>query len=198
MRREEALGILGLSTAEAKDFAAVRSAYHRRMRAVHPDLNHAPDASEAAAMVSAAYDMLDRAYRAQKSARDGRRAAQQRKDAQRGSRPTPRGMRARVLSETTVTVMGSVPEVFGLVRRAGARIGEVSSLDEGSGMVVVVAEFLHAAPCQVTFSVIRRGDDRAHVRVAVEPMSAGEAPPTAAVTRLLAEKLNALVTSAAS
>ncbi|MEZ5239350.1 MAG: J domain-containing protein [Microthrixaceae bacterium] len=167
MRRDEALGILGLSTAEAKDFAAVRSAYHRRMRAVHPDLNSAPDASEAAAMVSAAYDMLDRAYRTQKNAREVRRSAEARRNGDRPSRPRT-AARARVLSDTTITVMGSLPEAFALARRAGAQIGEVSSADESAGLIVVMAEFLHAPPCQVTLGVVRRGDDRAHVRCSVE------------------------------
>lgn len=188
MQREEALGILGLSPAEAKDFAAVRAAYHRRMRAVHPDLNHSPDASEAAAIVSGAYDMLDRAYRAQRAARATRDAAASR------SRPTGHngsgaGPRARVLNDTTVTAMGTPAEVLTLARRAGALIGEVSSIDDSSGIILVVAEFLHMPPCQVTLKVIKRGADRAHVRCAVDSLSTGEAPPVAAVTRLVAQQM---------
>ena len=186
MQREEALGILGLSPAEAKDFAAVRAAYHRRMRAVHPDLNHSPDASEAAAIVSGAYDMLDRAYRAQRAARATRDAATSRSQ-QPGRNGS--GSRARVLNDTTVTAMGTAAEVFTLARRAGALIGEVSSVDTSSGTILVVAEFLHIPPCQVTLKVIKRGADRAHVRCSVDPLSTGEAPPVAAVTRLVAQKM---------
>lgn len=180
------MGILGLGPAEAKDFAAVRTAYHRRMRAVHPDLNPAPNASEAAARVSAAYDLLDRSYRAQKSARQTRDAAAARSSGTSSSRTNSK---ARALNDTTVTAMGSQSEVFALARRAGALIGEVSSVDASSGMLVVVAEFLHAAPCQVSLTVVKRGADRAHVRCAVEPLSSGEAPPVAAVTRLVAQKM---------
>lgn len=186
MQREEALGILGLAPSEAKDFSAVRTAYHRRMRAVHPDLNSSPNASEAAAMVSAAYDMLDRAYRAQRVARATRDAAAAR------SQPSGRGgarSKARVLNDTTVTAMGTTTEVFDLARRAGALIGEVSSVDSSSGIILVVAEFLHMPPCQVSLKVIKRGSDRAHVRCAVDPLSNGDAPPVAAVTRLVAQKM---------
>lgn len=186
MHREEALGILGLAPTEAKDFAAVRTAYHRRMWAVHPDLNHAPNASEAAARVSAAYDLLDRAYRAQRSARATRDTAASR------SRPAGRngsGSKARVLNDTTVTAMGTTTDVFTLARRAGALIGEVSGVDASSGIILVVAEFLHMPPCQVTLNVIKRGADRAHVRCSVESLSSGDAPPVAAVTRLVAQKM---------
>lgn len=186
MKREEALGILGLEPGEAKDFAAVRTAYHRRMWAVHPDLNSAPNASEAAARVGAAYDLLERAYRAQRSARMTRDAAAAR------SRPAGQngtGSKARVLNDTTVTAMGTQAEVFALARRAGALIGEVSGTDTSSGTILVVAEFLHMAPCQVTLTVIRRGADRAHVRCSVETLSSGDAPPVASVTRLVAQKM---------
>lgn len=185
VRREEALGILGLQLADAKDFATVRRAYHRRMRAVHPDLNPAPEAPEAAAMVSAAYDLLDRAYRAQRTAQANRDAAAAR------SNDTARqgGPRARVLNDTTVTMMGTPAEVFALTRAAAERIGEVSSIDTSAAMLLVVAEFLHMAPCQVTLSVIGRAADRTHIRCAVESLSGGETPPLAAVTRLVAQKL---------
>lgn len=138
-------------------------------------------------MVSAAYDMLDRAYRTQKNA--VRCAAAPRPAATGTVRAGPGPPPARVLSDTTITVMGSLPEAFALARRAGAQIGEVSSADESAGLIVVMAEFLHAPPCQVTLGVVRRGDDRAHVRCSVEVLSTGEAPPVAAVTRLVAEKM---------
>jgi hypothetical protein len=184
VEREEALGILALTPAEAKDFAAVRTAYHRRMWAVHPDRNPAPNASEAAAKVGEAYGLLERAYRAQRSARMTRDAA-----AARTQPAGDGGSRARVLNDTTVTAMGTQVDVFALARRAGAIIGEVSGVDASSGIIVVVAEFLHMAPCQITLTVIKRGSDRVHVRCSVETLSSGDAPPVAAVTRLVAQKM---------
>lgn len=188
MKRNEALGILGLDTAEAKDFAAVRTAYHRRMRAVHPDLNPSPDASEAASMVSAAYDLLERAYRTQKNARMLRDAASHRSAGHSQARHR-RGIGARVISDTTITAMGRPSEIFALARSAGERIGMVTGVDATAGMVVVTAEFVHTPPCQVTLRVAGRGEDRTHVRCSVETLSAGDAPPIAAVTRLVAQQL---------
>lgn len=189
MHREEALGILGLAPSEAKNFAAVRTAYHRRMWAVHPDLNPDPHASEAAARVSAAYDLLDRAYRAQRAARMTRDAAAARSRSPGHNGANGSGARARVLNDTTVTSMGSTADVFTLARRAGELIGEVSSTDTSAGVILVVAEFLHMPPCQVTLTVMKRGADRAHVRCSVESLSSGDAPPVAAVTRLVAQKM---------
>ncbi len=145
-------------------------------------------------MVSAAYDLLDRSYRSQKQARLSREAATAREaSSQRGRSPgreTPTaGTKVRVLNDTTVTAMGTPPEIFSMARRAAALIGEVSSIDSGSGMILVTAEFLHMPPCQVTLTVVKRGIDRVHVRCSVDALSPGEAPPVAAVTRLVAQKL---------
>jgi len=204
VQREEALRILGLDAAHAKDFTNVRRAYHRRMRAVHPDLNPHPNASEATAMVSAAYDLLYRANRAARTA-EARRMQANSSNGHNGSTngtsgagsPRRTGSRARVLNDSTLTVMGEADEVFGLVLAAARALGEVSHAAPGDGMIAVVAEFLHAPPCSVTLQVARRGSDRSHVRCEVEAMSNGDPPPVAAVTRLLARTIGELQSAAA-
>ncbi len=94
-----------------------------------------------------------------------------------------------MLNDTTVTVMGTPAEVFALARAAAEEIGDVSSIDTSSATLLVVAEFLHMAPCQMTLEIIGRGADRTHVRCSVESLSGDQVPPVAAVTRLVTKKL---------
>lgn len=162
-------------------------------------------------MVSSAYDLLYKAHRAAKVSQERRRKS----ESTSGISSTPSASsdsagptsnrtrrsttkRARVLNDTTLTVTGSAVEVFELSLCAAKRLGEVSHAESDDGMIAVVAEFLHTAPCSLSLQVTPRGRDRAHVRCHVEPLSPGETPPVAAVTRLVAQTIEEVQVRAAS
>lgn len=183
MRREEALQILGLGAADVRDRALLRAAYLRRMRAVHPDLNPSADATVASATVSAAYRLLTEGQRPVRAAAQARAAAQ-RTNGNGGGH-----LKARVLNESTLSVEGGRDLVFAAVVEASQRLGEVSHVDEDSGMVSVVVEFLHAPPCSILLTQRPRADQRVHVSCAVDTLSGAEPPPLGAVTRLVTDTL---------
>jgi hypothetical protein len=186
MRRSEARALLGVTGDEPDE---LRAAFRRRLRAVHPDLNPSPDASEATRRLTAAYHLLlQPAGRSEVPA-----------EAPRPTRPPPpgapreAGLEVRVLDDSTVAVAGARDEVLDALVDVADVLGELVYLDAHAGLVEVVVEFIDDPTSTLTMSLQGRADGTVEVNCGVEALSGGAAPPTDAVTRLVAGTLGGLV-----
>jgi hypothetical protein len=186
MRRSEARALLGVTGDEP---AELRAAFRRRLRAVHPDLNPSPDASEATRRLTAAYRLLLQPT--------GPTATEP--ETPRSTRPpatgAPRAARfeVRVLDDSTVAVAAARDEVLDALVEVADALGELVYLDAHAGLVEVVVEFVDDPTSTLTMSLQGRADGTVEVSCGVESLSGGAAPPTDAVTRLVAGTLGDLV-----
>jgi hypothetical protein len=186
MRRSEARALLGVTGDEPTE---LRAAFRRRLRAVHPDLNPSPDASEATRLLTAAYHLLLQPA-GRRPARPG--AARPTATSPSTDRRDPR-FEVRVLDASSVAVAAAREEVLDAVVEVADVLGELVYLDAHAGLVEVVVEFVEGPTSTLTMSLQGRADGTVEVNCGVEALSGGAAPPTDAVTRLVAGTLGDLV-----
>jgi hypothetical protein len=185
MRPDEARALLGVT---GDDPGELRAAYRRRLRAVHPDLNPSPDASEATRQLTVAYRLL------LESATTGPEpsGAPPRTDRRRPPvRPSEPRLRVAMLDASTVAVDAARDEVLDALVDVADALGELVYLDAHAGLLEVVVEFVDEPTSTVTMSLQGRADGTVEVFCSVEPLSGGSAPPLDAVTRLVATTLRA-------
>jgi hypothetical protein len=211
MQWSEALAVLGL--AEAADERSVRSAFRSRLRDTHPDLNAASDATERTVRLTTAYRVV--LERLSTPEGDGHGAGpaqgQGRGPADGGAAPTadqgtgaattdqeprPRpsaadddlgpGAEAVLVDAETIGIPAPAVEVVPLLIEAAHRLGDITYLDPGAGLLEVVVEFVGAPTSSVVLSLQgRAATGLTEVFCSVEPLSGGEAPSAEAVTQLL-------------
>jgi hypothetical protein len=185
MRRSEARALLGVTGDEP---AELRAAFRRRLRAVHPDLNPSPDASEATRRLTTAYRLLlQPAGRGEVPAEAPRSTCPSPSDAPRAAR-----FEVRVVDASTVAVAAARDEVLDALVEVADLLGELVYLDAHAGLVEVVVEFVDDPTSTLTLSLQGRADGTVEVNCGVESLSGGAAPPTDAVTRLVAGTLGGL------
>lgn len=152
--------------------AELRTAYHERLRAAHPDLR-GHDAGTAD--VVAAYRLL--------------RAAEPAPEP--GPAPFPATV-AVVVEGDTVTAELPAGDLFALLVEAGHAIGHVAYVDARSGLLEVVVDVAGHGACSVLWTLQGRALGTTEAWCTVEPLGGGPPPPVEVVTGLLAEGLRAV------
>lgn len=186
MQRSEARALLGV---DSDDPVVVRAAYRRRLRAAHPDLNAAPDATDVTIELTTAYRLL----LAPESPARPAAAPTAGTPPRRPSPPRPVPMlRADAVDSATIAVAASREETLQAVIEAAHRLGEIAYLDPQAGLVEAIVEFVEAPTSSVVMSLQGRATGVTEVFCTVEPLSGGESPPEEAVTRLVAATLAAI------
>ncbi len=195
MDRSEALGVLGL--VEATDEASVRSAFRSRLRDTHPDLNAASDATERTVRLTTAYRVVlahlaSPGPGAGTNDADPADASADQADAPRAGDATAAaaeqdlGTAAVLVDAATIGIPAPAVEVVPLLIEAAHRLGDITYLDPGAGLLEVVVEFVGAPTSSVVLSLQgRAATGLTEVFCSVEPLSGGEAPSAEAVTQLL-------------
>lgn len=183
----EALAVLGL--AGAVDEARARSAFRSRLRDTHPDLNAAADATERTVRLTAAYRVVVE-HLASPAPEGG--AAPTAPDPPVDPDPVvpveaevAPGGDAVLVDAETIGIPAPAVEVVPLLIEAAHRLGDITYLDPGAGLLEVVVEFVGAPTSSVVLSLQGRATGLTEVFCSVEPLSGGEAPSAEAVTQLL-------------
>ena len=146
--------------------AELRTAYHHRLRATHPDLRgHDAGTSD----VVDAYRLL------------------------RDLPPEPEVPPDTVVVEGD-TVMADLPagDLFALLVEAADHLGHVAYVDASVGLLEVVVEVAGYGACSVVWTLQGRATGVTEAWCTVEPLGAGPSPPVEVVTDLLADALRSI------
>jgi hypothetical protein len=186
---DEALDLLDLR--ELPDEAAARRAYRSRLRETHPDVNGAADATERTVRITAAFRVVlaQLAQPARPEQPPGSAAAPAPpapSDPEPSAEPTPA---VELVDAETVGIDAPAQEVLPMLIDAAHRLGDITYLDPGAGLLEVVVEFVGAPTSSVVLSLQGRATGLTEVFCSVEPLSGGDAPPADAVTQLLLRTL---------
>lgn len=167
----------------------VRSAYRRRVKEVHPDVNRSGQAGDLTRRLTAAYQLLVvEAARSGPAAAPG--AARSGPVAAPGAATEAAAASARMVDDDTIQLDAPREEALMSLLEASHRLGEVSYLDRGSGLVEVVVEFQEAPTSSLVLVLQGRAAGGTEVMCTVEPLSGGTSPPVEAVTALLLRTLH--------
>jgi hypothetical protein len=180
---------LGIEPTDDPD--AIRAAYLRRLRVVHPDT---VPAAETAAANDATIALVD-AYRVAVQHVDGPTApvdAPPSDVARPAARPTRPFVPIGLLEDDTIGVALPPDATYALVVEAAHHLGEVTHIEPSSGLLQVIVEFVEAPPCSLLLSLQGRATGVTEVFCTVESLEAEPAPPIDAVARLLLEQMVAV------
>lgn len=186
MELSEARGILGTTVGDSR--RRIRAAYLRHLREAHPDRN----------VDAAAHDVTVRLGDAYRTALagigvDDTTPPEPPKGRAPRRSPEPEAVvPVAVLADDTVGVGAPPDEVWALLIEAAHRLGEIAFIDPGAGLLQVVVEFLEDPVCQLVVSLQGRATGVTEVFCTIESLETGEAPPIAAVTRLLVDTLTGI------
>lgn len=184
MQADQARRILGVDA--GADREAIRVAFRTQLLRTHPDLNAAPDATDRTIRLTQAYAALVGADPGAATAVDGEPGPPERSEP-----PAPAPPIASLTDDDdTITVAAPADEVLMLLLDVAHDLGEISYLDPTAGLVEVIVEFVEAPTSSVLMSLQGRATGVTEVFCTVEPLSGGESPPAAAVTRLVHRMLN--------
>ena len=162
------------------DREAVRGAYVARLFERHPDLSPEADADRATARLLEAFRVvvaeLDRAPRVQ---------------------PEPAPATAGAVIQTLPTdddsfIVGApLPQTLGIVLDAANRLGEITYIEPGSGLVQAVVEFVDGPVCQLLLSLQPdpQSDRGTMVTCSADSLDSNPAPPIAAVCELVRQTI---------
>ncbi|MEZ5233584.1 MAG: DnaJ domain-containing protein [Acidimicrobiia bacterium] len=199
MRYDEALRLLGLP--RDHDAARLRAAYRDAARRLHPDRPDAPaDATERMAAVNHAYAILIGTEPAEPAEPggpgDGRATAgpppADQAAWQQSGTAAPGGALPVVLyDDGSLFVEAPAEETFDALLDAMERIGDLTYVDAGAGLLQVLVRHLDGPFCYLTCSLQGRSSGT-EVFTTVERLDAADAPhpgDVAAVLRQLADTL---------
>ena len=185
MTLDEALEVLDLR--ELPDQTTARRAYRSRLRQTHPDVSGAEDATERTVRVTAAFRVvLAQLAEAQSSAATTTTSPEPVPDPEPPHDPPPG---VQLVDAETVGIAAPAQEALPLLIDAAHRLGDISYLDPGAGLLEVIVEFVGAPTSSVVLSLQGRATGLTEVFCSVEPLSGGDAPPADAVTQLLLRTL---------
>ncbi|MFO7280582.1 MAG: J domain-containing protein [Thermoanaerobacterales bacterium] len=179
----EARAVLGVGADDP--WPAVRSAYRRRIRAVHPDLNGG--AAAAAARLNEAYAVLSRARRAGGRGAPPPGPTPAAPDPAPPAPPPPPTVGVALAGNDTLLLSCPPDEAFALLLDAAHRVGSVSYVDRACAIFeVVVRQDGEACSAVVTLQ------GRAHGTEAFVTLEALARPATLAPDRVVDRLLGAL------
>lgn len=172
----EAWAILDIKPCE--DAQIVRSRYMALLLATHPDVSHHTDATAATAELNTAFRIISRSMLGQVTPRA----------------PAPTGfggddMGIVLIDDDTIGVDAPPSETYFRLVEACHRLGEVTHVEPGSGLLSVVISFVDAPTCQLLLTLQGRATGLTEIFCAIESIETADAPPTNAVTRLLFDEL---------
>lgn len=186
MTLDEALEVLDLR--ELPDEPTARRAYRSRLRQTHPDVNRAEDATERTVRITAAFRVV-LAQLARPEQPTGPTAPTPAAPAVDPDSPPDPAPDVQLVDTETVGIAAPAQEVLPLLIEAAHRLGDITYLDPGAGLLEVVVEFVGAPTSSVVLSLQGRATGLTEVFCSVEPLSGGDAPPADAVTQLLLRTL---------
>jgi hypothetical protein len=174
VRPEDARRLLGVDAGAGAD--ELRAAYHRGLRATHPDL-HGGSSDAAAAVVEAYRTLVDEPV----------------VDEPPPAPPAPAGAGVDVVVDGD-TVSAELPagDLFAMLVEVAGAIGDVTYLDPAGGLLEVAVRFEGYGPCSVVLSLQGRATGFTEAWCTVETFAGGPAPPAAAVAELLAAGLRTI------
>jgi len=179
----EARAVLGVGADDP--WPAVRSAYRRRIRAVHPDLNGG--AAAAAARLNEAYAVLSRARQAGGRGAPPPGPTPAAPDPAPPAPPPPPTVGVALAGNDTLLLSCPPDEAFALLLDAAHRVGSVSYVDRACAIFeVVVRQDGEACSAVVTLQ------GRAHGTEAFVTLEALARPATLAPDRVVNRLLGAL------
>ena len=180
---------LGIEPTDDPD--AIRAAYLRRLRVVHPDTVPATEsasANDATIALVDAYRLAVRHADAPAGSEAGTAPAAAPAPAPPPRPDVPIGM----LEDDTIGVALPPDATYALVVEAAHQLGEVTHIEPSSGLLQVILEFVEAPPCSLLVSLQGRATGVTEVFCTVESLEAEPAPPIEAVARLLLEQMVAV------
>ena len=184
------------------DGTELRRAFRRAVSRVHPDVSSAVDAAEKTVELTEAYALLRNssqgsdatAFSEAKPTEPTRRATSTSTEAradhtQWDATPTTVVM----TDDDTIAVSAPSDSTLLMLLEAAHNLGEVIYLDPSAGLLEVIVEFVEAPTSSVLMSMQGRSNGTTEVFCTVDPLSGGQAPPTASVTRLIAATLTDVI-----
>ncbi len=190
MELSEARGILGTTVDDSR--RRIRAAYLRHLRDAHPDRNVDAGAHDVTVRLGDAYRIALAGIGVDDTAAPELPQGQVQERVPRRPAEPQAVVPVAVLADDTVGVGAPPDEVWALVIEAAHRLGEIAFIDPGAGLLQVVVEFLEDPVCQLVMSLQGRATGVTEVFCTIESLETGEAPPIAAVTRLLVDTLTGI------
>jgi hypothetical protein len=187
VERSEAAQLLGVAIDAAE--ADVRAAYRRLLLQTHPDVSADADATGRTVRLTEAFAVLSSPAApvgpspGSAAPTSGRTAPSPPAEPFAGAEREP--FTVSLVDSDTIAVAAPPDETLLLVMETAHRLGEISYLDPGAGLVEVIVEFVEAPTSSVLMSLQGRATGVTDVFCTVEPLSGGDAPPGDAVTRLV-------------
>lgn len=179
MDHEDARQLLGVGRSATS--AQLRSAYHERLRATHPDLNGGSSAAVAA--VVEAYRLL---------AGDPAPVPRAEPPVAPPPPPAPDPNVAVVVEGDTVAADLPAGDLFPMLVAAGDAIGDVVHVDPEGGLLEVIVQMPGYGPCSVLLTLQGRAAGMTEAWCTVETLSGRPPPSTAEITALIAAGMRAI------
>lgn len=175
------------AAAEGPARRAVRSAYLRRLRELHPDRNPAPDANSRTTELREAYDcalaVLATWHSPSRPLTPGPGVTTP------GQRPTaPTGRIVWLVDDESIALDAPRHDAMLALIEAAGDLGEITYLDPSAGMIQVVIEFLDAPTAQILMTMQGRGDST-EVLCCVDPFNGGPLPEARPVVSVIADRI---------
>lgn len=170
MNLDEAWRTLGLPPTE--DTALLRRRFTQRLLDLHPDRSLRPDAHDRTVALTIAYRTILAHLATHPS-----------------SSPGPELVPIAVTDDDRVTV-GLLPdETFGILVEAAQRLGEITHIDPGSGLLQTTIDFVEAPPCQLTVAFEETTGASVGLRADLVSLTGDPPPPLRAVIGLLVAEM---------
>jgi hypothetical protein len=197
---KQAWHVLGIAPSDDPD--EIRSAYTRRLFELHPDLSTSPDANEATVELNAAYaDVMADLHTPGRPPTTRSRRGNRRNAPEPAGRTSPGAaggtphaaprevIAVAQLADDTIGIGAPGPEAFAAALDAAHRLGEVTYVEPGSGLVQVLVEFVDGPICQLLMTFQGRATGVTEVFFTIESIDDRPAPPIDAVTELMVHTL---------
>lgn len=177
MELPEAWTILGLEP--GANARVVRSRYLGRLRATHPDISCHADANAETVELNLAFDVVSRSTLGPAAPPTSVPGAAE-GDA----------VGVVLIDDDTIGISAPHSETYLRLVEACHRLGEITHLEPGSGLLSVVVSFVDAPTCQLLLTLQGRANCLTEILCTIESLEAADAPPVDAVTRLLFDELS--------
>lgn len=170
MNLDEAWRTLGLAPTE--DTTLLRRRFAQRLHDLHPDRSIRPDAHDRTVALTIAY----RTILAHLALRPS-------------PPPAPELVPIAVTDDDRITVGLRPDETFGILLEAAQRLGEITHIDPGSGLLQTTVEFVEAPPCQLTVLLEETTGSGVGLGVDLVSLTGDPPPPLRAVVGLLVAEM---------
>ena len=164
--------------APSLDAAAVRARYLELVRSAHPDVSTQAGAAELTVELNLAF----------RSIRDAM-VREPTLGAVGWTEPAREVVAVTMLDDDTIALSAPPGETYLRLVEACHQLGEVVHVEPMSALLSVIVEFVDGPTCQLLLTLQGRATGVTEVFCSIESVGTVDAPPIAAVTRLLLEEL---------